>query len=350
MYKIIKLILLLNTFHISVVIAESKAYCLVNKTSTTYVPVMKTRVVYQKPTGTFKFLKNGKFVRESYVDQEKQITWKLVSQCCEGYKMSKLNLCTAICAHSCPKNAQCVEPNLCHCQHGFISATSPKDGTSYCEPICANVCPENARCAAPNICECELGFYVDDNKCIARTTIAPFIELTTTNKQFKLESTIQNELSSELVNMDIETELPVFSPSEIPIDELQKIYLTTEEDSSVANDYSTSIPCAEGFEFYNGDCRRILFPSNVYDCRFKPCLGHALCLDNGTCACRPGFSLDEVELVCLAERLTTSSAASNLTMGWIIAVGVACIICALIFVIIVILRKQHGTIDIENSK
>ncbi|XP_074662259.1 protein kinase C-binding protein NELL2a-like [Tubulanus polymorphus] len=86
--------------------------------------------------------------------------------CKRGY-VKRGNKCQAICHEECQNGGKCVEPNVCHCRHGFkgklceIDIDECKLGISSCYP--------NSQCVnlpGSYYCRCKLGYRSkkDDNK------------------------------------------------------------------------------------------------------------------------------------------------------------------------------------------
>ncbi|XP_037819892.1 protein NEL [Lucilia sericata] len=170
MKSILKWSLLILQLSVIVCAAGEAAspYCYNNITETTYKLVTKTRIITVKSKGFFKKLANKKETQlETYEEEQPIYKIKVERTCCDGYKLTELDLCEPQCVENgCPQHSKCVEPEVCECLNGYFSIRSPHDGKHYCEPICEKPCPENSACVAPNECGCKKGYHVvEEQKC-----------------------------------------------------------------------------------------------------------------------------------------------------------------------------------------
>ncbi|KAM7352853.1 uncharacterized protein ACRADG_005211 [Cochliomyia hominivorax] len=322
-------------------------YCYRNVTETSYKLVTKTRIKTVNSKNIFRKVFNKKDTQiEIYEDHEPVYKVKVERFCCEGYKLSELDLCEPQCIENgCPNNSKCVEPEVCECLKGYFSKRSAVDGKHYCEPICEKPCPENSACVAPNECACLKGYQVtEDFKCKAHCasgcpnggeckkpnicscvdgyksewgSCVPLCYNGIWNKETKncesytysedlaFSTTWKPEFSdateSNPVPFELETDIET---SNGDIDPNQVFYESTDS-TDVYDSSSTQSPslavnnkCPDDFVYHNGQCNPLKFVTNEIDCWLKPCQDkNAICLENGTCACNEGFKWFKTHVV-----------------------------------------------------
>lgn len=345
-----QLFLLFQFIAYTLVTSDSPSpYCYRNKTEVTYKLVTKTRIKTVNSKGVFKKIFNKKETQvEIYEDQEPVLKIKAERYCCEGYKLSQLDLCEPQCLENgCPAHSKCVEPEVCECVRGYFSKRSDKDNKHYCEPICEKACPENSACVGPNECACMKGYQVSEDleckpycasgcphggECIKpnvcscsegykseRGSCLPncsqgfgwiwnpetkLCEPGLNDNDTEYSSTFEpvSEETSEPI-FEVETDIDTTNDAVDPNQVFDEIIDSTTFSYTEEYDSSTLLPasgnkCPDDYVFHNGQCSPLKFVSNEIDCLLKPCEDkNAVCLENGTCACNEGFKWFKAHVV-----------------------------------------------------
>lgn len=269
-------------------------YCERNVSSSQLVPVTKERTVIKQPS-KWKFWQKSKQHTETYSAEEERISYKLISECCPGYRQLESGLCEPICERGCPAHASCVAPQRCQCTAGYVSAVSHRDGSHYCEPVCERSCPSGSQCVAPQTCACKEGYRALEPTgdgvsapCVPSCQLGDGcangrcveVERCECNRGY-VWSTEQHRCIEHAVDDDV-TELEEF--------------LGSTSSGSTTLPAAIASECEEGFVLYAGECRAEFFESNekaAEDCRQTGCGRHQTCSEQGVCECNSGYAPDE---------------------------------------------------------
>ncbi|ALC39628.1 nimC4 [Drosophila busckii] len=270
-------------------LALRENYCEKNVTVSSLVPVTKQRTIVKQPP-KWKLWKKTQHITETYTSQEEQLSYKLISECCAGFKQTESGLCEPICERGCPAHASCVAPQRCQCTAGYISALAHRDGSHYCEPICERQCASGSLCVAPNTCACMDGYLAlpptgdaVSADCVPSCQLGNGCEhgecqngercvcLAGYQWQLSSHSCVQLQLDADVTELQDYLSSTTAAAVDLPI---------------------AAVDCEEGFVLYAGICRPALFESNepvLKDCRQTGCGSHQTCSEHGNCSCNSGY-------------------------------------------------------------
>lgn len=273
-------------------LALRENYCERNVSVSQVVPVTKERTLVKQPS-KWKFWKKAQQIKETYTEDKQQISYKVISECCTGYRQLESGLCEPICERGCPAHASCVAPQRCQCTPGYVSAVSHRDGSHYCEPVCERSCPVGSQCVAPQTCACKDGYRA----------LAP----TGDGVSAPCEPTCQ--LGDGCANgqcVDVERCVCnrgyVWSTEEHRcIEQQQDVtdldeFLSSSTSALTATTAALASECEDGFVLYEGVCRAQIFESNEKageDCKQSGCGPHQTCSELGVCVCNSGYAPDD---------------------------------------------------------
>ncbi|KAH8404814.1 hypothetical protein KR222_004254, partial [Zaprionus bogoriensis] len=278
-------------------LALREHYCERNVSSSRVVPVTKQRTVVKQPS-KWKLWKKAQQVTETYSSEEVQVSYKLISECCPGYKQLESGLCEPVCERGCPAHASCVAPQRCQCTPGYVSAVSHRDGSHYCEPVCERSCPSGSQCVAPQTCACKEGYRAlpptGDGVSAPCVPSCQLGDGCANGQCVDVERCICNRGYT----WSMEQHRCIEQRLEDDVTELEE-YLSSSSSGEVGTATTaalTASDCAEGFLLYAGECRAEFFESNekaAEDCRQSGCGPHQTCSDKGECVCNSGYAPDE---------------------------------------------------------
>lgn len=394
--------LMLLTWHFLSITASStstEANCSKNITVTSHKIVTKTRL---KTVVKKAFLRKKTETKvEVYEDYEPVHKTEIKWGCCEGYKPNKFNICEPQCIENgCPANSRCVEPEVCECRSGFVSSRSKNDGKHICEPVCQIDCPDHSECIGPNQCACRKGYKVtqenlcvphcdsdcnsvgecvkpntcdcpmdyisEQGSCISISETTPYYIDNTESQEFTsdIDMTMKTDTDSTVDDIDSNEAFDEIIPS--------TTYDPLDDSSTIHNNYGKD-KCPDDQVYHKGECHPLKFASLDFDCRFKPCEDkHAICMENGTCACAEGYkwfkthvvdhdSLNHtIKAICLsateyANRLQKqqldgeNANQTSWTTILFIVLGVLVMVSALVFLGFRLLHAQTGHLDVEGK-
>ncbi|KAH8410237.1 hypothetical protein KR009_009619 [Drosophila setifemur] len=318
-------------------------YCERNETVREMVPMTGQRQIVNVPS-KWKFWKKTEKKTESYDFEGEQITYRMVRECCAGYRKMESGICEPICTRACPAYASCAAPNRCECIGGYVSAKSHHNGSHYCEPICQRACPSGAQCVRPNTCACREGYAQlkpagdgVSGDCVPTCQVG---EGCANGRCIDVERCSCNAG----YRWDRDDEMCVEVSAESISEEQDSTEESVEDIASSSTAALIATDCQEDFVLFRGECREKQFNSDEEGCQKTGCGPHQTCQESGICHCSDGYVQEEVSvengtLTCrrtLLDQLLSLNEATD-TEGelnpWTIPIiGVA---CGAIFVLLI---------------
>lgn len=277
-------------------LALREHYCERNVSSSQLVPVTKQRTVIKQPS-KWKIWQKTKQITETYSTEEEQVSYKLIAECCPGYRQLESGLCEPICERGCPAHASCVAPQRCQCTTGYVSAISHRDGGHYCEPVCERSCPSGSQCVAPQTCACKEGYRaLEPTGDGVSAPCVPSCQLGDGCAHGRCVEVERCECNRGYLWSAVEHRcIEQSQPGADDVTELEEFLSSTSSGATTVR-AAEAAECADGFVLYAGECRAELFESNEKagaDCHQAGCGPHQTCSEQGVCECNSGYAPDE---------------------------------------------------------
>ncbi|EDW27381.1 GL21258 [Drosophila persimilis] len=285
------LVLLLSTV-LTMGTSLRENYCERNVTVRSVQPVTKQRTIV-KPPSKWKFWKKPEKKTEFYNAEEEQVTYKLVSECCQGFIQVESGLCEPVCDRGCPAHASCVAPQRCQCISGYISALNHQDGTHYCEPICERGCASGSQCVSPNTCACREGYQqlAPSGDGVSGDCV-PTCQLGDGCSNGKCVDVERCSCNPGYL-WDKEEDRCTEVSAESIADELETTEYSAMEAATATATATAATDCPEDFILFRGECREKQFNSNESGCLQGGCGPHQTCNESGLCQCADGYVPEE---------------------------------------------------------